>query len=170
MSLILIFIHFFLILPAPLPPHPIHVAMTTVEYQPKDEHFTVTFKIFYDDFESIIAEKYGVALNLGKPNQSSDVAEWFQRYLDEHFLLTINDSMPLSLKYESEKINESAIWLYCTIPFTGEIKSVTIQNTVMMDLFYDQTNLVIVKIRDFEKGLRFHRKYYHETLSVDEKS
>ncbi|NOY37726.1 MAG: hypothetical protein GXO83_09130 [Chlorobi bacterium] len=165
----IIFINLFIAFPVPLPPHPIHVALTTVEYQPEKEQFAVTFKIFYDDLESIIAEDYGVALNLGKPDENPETAVWFQRYLDEHFSLLVNDSKKLPLKYSSKEINEKAIWLYCRIPYTGKINRITLTNTVMMDMYFDQTDLVIFKFDNIEKGLRFHRKYYSESFTVGKK-
>ena len=45
--------------------HPVHVSITSIEYIEGKNSFEVSFKLFWDDFEAIIASKYDVLLNLG---------------------------------------------------------------------------------------------------------
>ena len=50
--------------------HPLHIALVSIEYNSEMKNFDVLVKIFIDDFEAIIARKYGVELNSGENNEN----------------------------------------------------------------------------------------------------
>lgn len=159
----------FLFLGYLIAPHPIHVALTTVEYNKPESRFDITFKIFYDDLESIIAENYNVVLNLGNDNENPDKEQWLQKYLSEHFLVTAGNKALTPLSVTDTRMSEKAIWIYCSIPLQELPEEITVTNSVMMDMYADQTDLVILKIDQLEEGFRFHRKHFTETIKLSEK-
>lgn len=143
--------------------HPVHVSVASIEYIPEKEEFAVSFKIFIDDFESIIYRKYGVELKLGKEDEWKDQSVYFDKYIIDSFSFLIDKNRQLVPVYQRKKINEEAIWLYYSYKCRGKIKSVTIRNSLMMDMFDDQTNLLIMKYFHFEKGYQM-RKYNQEVM------
>jgi len=70
--------------------HPVHVSVTSIEYNKEEEIFLVSFKVFTDDFETNIERKYGVNLNLGKENELKNASEYFSRYFRESFSFIVN--------------------------------------------------------------------------------
>jgi len=130
--------------------HTVHVAITSIEYNKTG--FDVSFKIFFDDLESIIAEKYNVRLNLGKPDERSDKADYFTRYISENFSLKINEDPPLSLKFKSSKLVEKSVWLNFTLEYNKKVEKVELYNGIMMDMYPDQMDLVMFKLGSFEEG------------------
>lgn len=134
--------------------HPIHVSLTNVEYNQEAGVFDIAFKIFTDDFEEIIAQKYGVALHLGQPSQHRVYQQYVQKYLLEHFRLIINnkDFTASRLVFKSKKMNHEATWFYYEFEFFEPFHSVTIKNSLLNDLFHDQTNLLIFNYKNTEKA------------------
>lgn len=134
--------------------HPIHVSVTNIEYDQKLREFSISFRIFYDDFERIINRKYGIHLNLGTADELENQTLYFTKYINENFQIVTNKNSLLKPVFKSKKFDDKAIWLYYIFENNKKVKSVTITNSLMMDLFNDQTNLVIFKSIDFEKGYR----------------
>jgi len=144
--------------------HPVHVSVTSIEYN--QTGFDVSFKIFYDDFESIVAEKYNVRLNLGKPDEMENKANYFTRYISENFAIRVNNGPPLSLKFKSSKLVEKSIWLYFTLDCKENVNKVELFNRVMMDMYNDQMDLVMFKIGTFEEGYTF--RHSKDKIEIDQ--
>jgi len=159
----LFFSFFFLFSP---PAHPVHVALTSIDYQADRQEFNVSFKIFYDDLQFIIAEKYNVALKLDKPDENPDEKTYLGKYISENFKFIVNGNRKLVPEFTGKNINEKAIWLYYRIPCSSPVRQVYIYNTVMMDMYGDQTDLLIFKYGKFEKGVSLNSKHYEVRLNI----
>ena len=144
--------------------HPVHVSVTSVEYVKEKNDFDVSFKLFWDDFEVIIAQKYGVLLNLGKEDERKEKEQYFTQYISDSFSLIV-DGVELEPKYKKDTINEASIWLYYSYPGSLGKKKIEIENRLMLDMFDDQTNLLMVKFGDIEKG--FTMKQRKEKIAFD---
>ena len=131
--------------------HPVHVSVTNIEYIDFEERFEVSFKLFYDDFETIIANKYNVQLFLGTEKRLENEEIYFLRYIKEKFHL-ITDGEVLEPSFQFRKMNDDSIWLYFYFNSKPPTKRIEVKNNLMMDLFLDQSNLVIFKTKGLEKG------------------
>lgn len=136
--------------------HPVHVSVTSIEYNTGAQEFKVAFRIFYDDFESIIGIKYGVHLRLGTPDELDEGPVYFDRYISERFVFNV-DGTVLQPEFQYKEIIDFSIWLYYTYKCRDHIRNIQFRNELMMDMFEDQTNLMIVKYKDFEKGYSIRR-------------
>ena len=138
--------------------HPVHVSVSNVDLFPDQGEVQMSVKIFSDDFENIIKQKYGVQLEITKQvNPGADTSA-INRYISESFSLSVNGTEIDKLKYVNTQLNEEAIWLYYEYYHTGKIDSIKIINSVMMDMFVDQINLVIITCRDNQNGYRLNNK------------
>ena len=138
--------------------HPVHISVTSMEYNKEEEIFLVSFKVFTDDFETNIERKYGVNLNLGKENELKNASEYFSRYFRESFSFIVNGEELKEPVYLEKKMNDIAVWLYFKYPTSGDVEEVEIKNVIMLDMFMDQSNLLIFKYNDFEEGFIFNSK------------
>jgi len=134
--------------------HPVHVSILNIEYSSGKPTIDLSFKLFSSDIEFAIAHNYNVALNLGKPNENPKSEEHINKYVSKLFTLQINNNVPSKLVYKNKEINEDATWLYYTIPVSGKVKELEIRNLLLMDIYEDQTNLVIIAINGKESGYR----------------
>ncbi len=138
--------------------HPVHVSVTSMEYNKGEKIFLVSFKVFTDDFETIIERKYGVDLNLGKEDELKNTDEYFSRYFRESFSFIVNGEEVKEPVFLEKKMNDIAVWLYYRYPTSNNVEKVEIKNVIMLDMFMDQSNLLIFKYNDFEKGFVFDRE------------
>ena len=128
-----------------------------MEYNKGEKIFLVSFKVFIDDFETNIERKYGVNLNLGKEDELRNADEYFSRYFRESFSFIVNGEELKEPVYLEKKMNDIAVWLSYKYPISGNVEEVGIKNVIMLDMFMDQSNLLIFKYNDFEKGFVFNR-------------
>jgi hypothetical protein len=146
--------------------HPVHVSILNAEYTTKGKSIDLSFKVFTSDLELAIYHNYAAALNLGKPNENPDASKFIDKYLSGAFSLTINNNNQPKLVYTRKAINEDAIWLYYHVPINDKVKSLKIRNLVLLDIYADQTNLLILAIDGKEKGYRFTINQPEETINI----
>lgn len=148
--------------------HPIHVGLTNIEYNSSSKAFEVTFKLFTDDFEEHIKQKYGTALNLGKENENSEALVHVHTYIKSNFVLYINgkNKSRNGMVFNRKEQNAEAIWLFYTLPFKGEIAQVKIYNSILCDKFEDQTNLVFFTFHNKEEAFRLDCTVREKTLAL----
>jgi hypothetical protein len=138
--------------------HPVHVSVTSMDYNKVEKVFLVSFKVFTDDFETIVERKYDVDLNLGKENELKNADEYFNRYFRETFSFIVNGKELKEPVFLEKKMNDIAVWLYYGYPISGNVEKVKIKNIIMLDMFMDQSNLLIFKYNNFEKGFIFNKE------------
>lgn len=141
--------------------HPVHVSFTTIEYFKDESKYKILFKIFVDDFDLILKMKYGKDLQLIRGRWEKNYHKIITKYVYEHFSLNIGKKNKLKNKLNLKKneIKEQAIWLHYDLEidnFTDE--DIIIQNTLMMDLYPDQKNLLIFVEEDKEQAIKFDLK------------
>jgi len=134
--------------------HPVHVSVLNVEFAKGGKSIDLSFKAFTSDFELAIAHNYSIALNLGKPNENPDAINYINKYFSGVFSISINNKDHLKPIFKKKEFNEDAIWLYFTIPLNERVKDMVISDLLLMDIYEDQTNLVIVSINGKESGYR----------------
>jgi len=140
--------------------HPVHVSVTNIEYSAKEQKFDISLRLFLDDFEHIITQKYGVALNIGKENELKNSNEYINKYINDNFSVKFNgkniNDKKLILK--KKKIEDVTVWLYYEIKYKPVLKNVEIKNSLMTDLYRDQKNLLIFTYKKKQKALTFNKK------------
>jgi len=143
--------------------HPLHLSISNVEYTGTNGVWEVSIKLFQDDFGDELTKRYGIDSDFNSPDRPIDSIS-YKSYVKDNFELRINNSL-LSVgewKYAGKKVNFEAVWLNFTFNFEERPKSVTIENTLMFDLFDDQKNLLIFTFDDQQKSFQFrHNKPKH---------
>jgi hypothetical protein len=138
--------------------HPVHVSVLNIDYSKGKPTIDLSFKVFSSDIELAVAHNYNVALNLTRFNEDSTNTTQINKYVSQLFTIQINNNEPSKLVLKKKEINEDAVWLYYTIPVKKKVKELLIRNLLLMDIYMDQTNLVIVSINGEETGYKFDYK------------
>lgn len=148
--------------------HPVHVSFTNVEYIKEKKQFQILFKIFADDFDLILKNKYNVFLNLENGEKPNGYEKIVTKYILEHFRIVIDnkDFTESRFRFLNLEFKEKAVWLHYIYKFKGPGDSFELWNSLMTDLYYDQTNLLIFNYNSFQKAIRFTNDKTKEVLSV----
>lgn len=146
--------------------HPLYVSITNMDIDAPVGRVTLSIRIFTDDLETILHNKYYVDGWIGTSNEHRDGRRLLKAYLDERFSIAVNDGDPLVLATDSMVIREDAMWFYLNGAANAAIRKVTIINRLLTDFFAKQTNLVIVGTGRSEKGYKTDRKNGRIELSL----
>ena len=124
--------------------HPIHISVAEVDYFSQKQEIQVALKIFTDDLESAIRkEARGIYLDTSKEIDNAD--DYIKKYVDKHFKVKTNNKENLQINYIGKEYVDDATWIYFSYGTTKKVKSITIQNTVIINLHDSQRNLVHLK-------------------------
>lgn len=141
--------------------HPVHVSVCNFEIE--KGKMTVAVKLFSDDLALALEHKFRKKIEVGKVDEDPG-KRVILGYIRSELNVIINGGDTLQLRYSRSEENEGAIWLYFEADFSGTIKKLTIQNSLLTDMFHDQTNLVIVNDTGRQNGYRFN--YYNREQEI----
>ncbi|NNE01599.1 MAG: hypothetical protein HKN52_00405, partial [Eudoraea sp.] len=114
--------------------HKFYVSVTNIEYYEKEDALQITSRIFIDDFEGVLEERYDITAQLATPNEIADANVYIEKYLKAKFLLELNGE-PVDFNFLGKKYDNDMMICYLEIPQIGfqNIRSIQIQNELLMD-------------------------------------
>lgn len=128
--------------------HKFYVSVTQVEYSEQDRSFQIISRIFIDDLEKILEERYGINPELATKNEIENSNDVIREYLSYHFKLSINgETKPfvyLGREYETDVIK---CYLEIENVDIKTVKHITVENKILFDGFEEQQNIVHFKIQ-----------------------
>ncbi len=142
--------------------HPVHVSICNLEIENKK--LTIAVKLFSHDFQLALQHNYGALIELEELTAPENKAV-VDKYINSALQLHLNQKEPVRLSYSKTEMNEEAIWLYYSLD-TDKIKKLEIQNKLLLDIFLDQTNLVIINHDGKQNGYRFNAKHFEKIIDL----
>jgi len=133
--------------------HKFYVSVTNVGYSEKDDALQITTRIFIDDLEAILLERYDVAAKLATDDESPVADEYLEKYLRKKFEVEINGESKV-YQLIGRKYDTDVCIFYLELPKVelASVKSIQIRNEVLTDLFDEQQNVVHFKINGQKKS------------------
>lgn len=133
--------------------HKFYVSVTNIEYYEQEDALQITSRIFIDDLEDVIQERYDVVALLDTPKEISDVNVYLEKYIRSKFLVELNGEV-VDVTFLGKKYDNDMIICYLEIPQIGfqNIRSIQIQNELLMDLYEEQKNIIHFKIKGKKKS------------------
>lgn len=150
-------INLILILSTFLVVHPFHVSVSDVNYNRETGTVEITHKIFLDDLENALNRSSESKVDIIKSAAKSELNDRLVNYLNNHFSINI-DGEKIPLDFIGSEIQADAIWIYQESPAIKGFSEISVKNTVLFEMFEDQTNLVHIKNGKSTKSLRLYDK------------
>jgi hypothetical protein len=133
--------------------HKFYVSVTNVSYSEKDDAIQITSRIFIDDFEKALHERYEINPKMATKDELSSIDTYIEKYLKSKFLVYL-DNEQKGITFIGKKYDNDIIVCYLEVPkvnFKG-LKSIAIINEVLTDIFEDQQNVVHFKLNNQKKS------------------
>ncbi len=133
--------------------HKFYVSVTNIEYYDKGKALQITSRVFIDDFEKALEERYEVKALLGTPEEVLNADEYITKYLNAKFLVKINGK-PSRYQFLGKKYDNDIMICFLEIPEISldQLNSIEIQNELLMDIFEEQKNILHFKILEKKKS------------------
>lgn len=135
--------------------HNFHSSLADMQYNPQAKAFQVSLTLFADDTENALSKfskKKYVLGGLGKDRKPDEV---LTAYLEQNFQLINKKKQALPIRYIGKEVSLEVVKVYFEIPFKENLKNYTLKNTIMFELFDDQSNIVNLQKEGKNKSFAF---------------
>ena len=146
--------------------HPVYVSMTNMEVDTEEGTIDVSIRIFTDDLETVLHNKYNVHGWIGTQSEHRDSRRLLIEYVNERFSIVVNDDKAVELVTDSITIVDDMLWFSMKGAVSQPITSMEVYNRLLTDFFPSQKNLMIVGTgeNEREKGFNLDRRNYKVEL------
>lgn len=147
--------------------HPIHVSVTEVEFDEKEQALEIMMRVFIDDLELSLRNSLGQPeLDILNPGKGRTTDRLISDYLKEHFKVSLDEKLQQT-NYLGHEREAEAFILYVEVKDVNRWKTITIFNDIIMATHNDQSNLVHVYVKDNVKSLRLTRNTPSDKLTFE---
>jgi hypothetical protein len=137
--------------------HKYYISLTEIEYKKETHSVQMIMNVFMDDIETAINKDYNVNLKLTTKDELKKVDELFLKYLEEHFKVKINNEI-VTYNFIGKEYDGDIVYFYLEIENVLSLKSIEIENDVLIKHFPEQQNLVKASIQNERKSLFLDKK------------
>lgn len=146
--------------------HPVHVSLTSIDHVPGTDSLKVFVKMFYDDF--LLDYKLFDSENESVEKMTAGQmfpAELMNKYLDKKVNISINNKQLrgklLNLTLEDNEISMNLVYKSDKRP-----KTISVKNMIMTGLYNDQANMTLIRVDDFEEGIKLTPEQTEQTFNL----
>lgn len=145
--------------------HPVHVTMTSIDYVPEMKSYKVFIRMYFDDFLRDCHLEAGDIQNKQFSENNSTSRDVMEKYLKEKIVIKVNEEQ-LSGKLKEMNLADNQISMTLEYGAGKQPKTITVKNLIMIGLYSDMSNMLIVKINDFEEGLKLTSDLTEQTFKI----
>lgn len=146
--------YYFLLLLLPMlafQTHKYYLSLTKVAYITESKSVQITARIFIDDLETALDKKYNKSFELATKEEFKDTDTFIDKYMSSLLKITINNKV-IPFTYLGKKYETDVIYIFAEIENIDNIKSIEIQNRILLDEFSEQQNIIKLNINDKKKS------------------
>ena len=133
--------------------HEFHVSKCQIEFNLQEKALQISMHIFIDDLEDALRKQGSGKLFIGTEKESAEADMHFFQYLNSHFKLKVNDQ-DVEYDFVGKETSEDlqAIWCYLEITNIEAVKSIVVENSLLMEVFADQKNIIHIMMPNKKQG------------------
>ncbi|UNY97347.1 peptidase E [Zhouia spongiae] len=133
--------------------HKFYVSVTNINYSEENKSLQIISRIFTDDFENTLKERYQIEPGLMSNKELKNIDFYIERYLLQHMNIKVNEKKAV-LEFIGKEYENDVIKCYIEISGVnaGTLKSIEIENSFLFELYEEQNNIVHFKINDLRKS------------------
>lgn len=127
--------------------HEFHFGKFEIEHNEENKSLEIAMYLFLDDLEEGITKQEGIEkLYLCTEKETQEATQEMIDYLTTNFVIYHQDGK-LPMQFIGKELSEdlTAVWCYLEITLPDHIDEISLSNSILMELFEDQKNLVRFK-------------------------
>jgi hypothetical protein len=145
--------------------HPVHVTLTSIDYVPEIDSFKVFVRMYFDDF----LRDYKLTGREIKDKEFSTTDTSYinkmQKYLSEKVIIKVNEKQ-LHGKLKTMNLADNEISMNLEYGASKRPRTVSVKNLIMTGLYADMSNMILVKINDFEEGVKLTSDMTEQSFKI----
>lgn len=125
--------------------HEYYVSVTNVEYVESQKSLQIVNQIFIDDFENALRLRYDDKLVLESENEPKKVNALMERYMNAKLKFWINGE-EVKFDFLGKEYKDDIVYCYLEITNVVDVKSISMNNKILLDVFDSQQNIARFKV------------------------
>jgi hypothetical protein len=146
--------------------HPVYLSVTELHYKPEKQSIEIAMKVFSDDLSTALSAAEGEAIEIGTEREPKEATTIINKYIRQYFSLSAN-GQKLNYEYIGREIERSdffALWLYFEVKNVPNLKTLTISNSILFELFSSQNNIISVRQGSQIRRASLVKNKYHTSF------
>ncbi|ADY28437.1 hypothetical protein KLA_12824 [Cellulophaga geojensis KL-A] len=134
--------------------HKYYVSVTSVKYSDKEHTLQITSRVFIDDFDELLKQRYGIKSNLATKNENPLAEDYIKKYVKQKFHIYVNGE-EVEITYLGKEYDTDNMVLYLEVQniYDKDLKTVEVESTVLTDIYEEQKNIVHLKFLKNKKSV-----------------
>jgi len=125
----------------------------SIDYVQERNIFNVFLKVYFDDMLLDSGIEKGDQKKLVFSADDDFTRKVISGYVADRVMLIVNKRQ-LNAQLVNMDLSDNELRLNLVFGSAGKVNSITVKNLIMTSLYSDQANMIIVKVNDFEEGVR----------------
>lgn len=132
--------------------HKFYVSITKIEYVKDKNTIQIITKIFTDDIENALRQRYDRSISLDTKKETEAAEEDLKKYIFQKIKIKVNGK-PVQYNYIGKEYNTDMVVAYLEVTDINELKTIEIENKVLMEIFREQQNIIHLKTPKSRRSL-----------------
>jgi len=146
--------------------HPVHVSLLSIDYMADQKKFKMFLRVYYDDFLLDSGIKNADEKTLDFSGGTLSAKESLAKYVNEKIKISVNKKQ-ITAELGDMDLSENELRMNLFFSSSGKINSITVKNHILTSIYSDQANMIIVKVNDFEEGVKLTSEDPEKTFEIN---
>jgi hypothetical protein len=134
-----------------------------MSYNSKEQIWEISLRLFQDDLEQTVSAAAGKKYRMIPGDEVSE--RLLDAYLRKHFRFHSGKQITAPYRWLGTEQQQDAIWVYLEIPTSSNLVGSYLENSIFLEEFDDQTNLVSWSFSGQKKSYLFRKSQEIQQLS-----
>lgn len=131
--------------------HKFYVSVTQIDYVAEKQSVQIITRVFLDDLEDALSARSGEAIRIPADEKNTQFDVQIKEYLSSKIQVSINGKAA-KINFIGKSLDLDMMIVYLEIPKVESIKSINIQNSMLIELFEEQQNIIRTNINQIKKS------------------
>ncbi len=145
--------------------HEHYISLTKINYAEEEKSVQVTMRYFIDDVEKALESRYELPMELATKDENKKSDLYLETYINQKFKISIND-LEQTYVYLGKEYEDDLVYFYLEIENVDGIKTIEVQNSMLVEEFEDQQNFIKITIGNVQKTFILIRANDKEMLKL----
>lgn len=136
----------------PADAHKFYVSITQVHWNEKRQRLEITKRLFIDDLQLALQNKFGGTFHIGSNLEASTEELKFIEYISEMLKIQVN-AKPYALQFVSKVVEDDVLVSHWVIQKVTKINTIEVSNRTFFNVLPEQQNIIHTRIKSDKKSL-----------------
>jgi hypothetical protein len=145
--------------------HPVHVTLTSIDFDLEHGSCNVFVRMYFDDFMND-SRMIGNTLNESDFKSCTPASlDELNKYIEKKLIIRVNERL-ISGRVKEMQVSENEISMNLEYKGSSRPALIFVKNLIMTSLYADMSNMVIVTVKDYEEGVKLTSDITEQTFTI----